>query len=612
MQSLNDMFNSSQKLSDNTIETGGSKEIAPLMVSNSNLLEVNHVKQLSADIGNLFNNTDYCDITLIVEGIEFRVHKIILAARSEYFRALLFSGMKETNCESIELNDAKSDAFQLLLRYIYTGKISLRNEKEESVIDLLSLVHQYGLIELQKSISDYLESILDIKNVCSIYDIASLYQLVSLQETCARCIDKNCAVLIKQNTLLNLSCDSLASIISRDSFSLPEVEIFNVVKEWHEFNRIETPKNILIDKIRLPLMKLEEMLKEVRNSNLFDPDTILDAIKTKTESNNMSLKFRGCLYPNENIATNRYQAIVIKGEFKSALLDGDVVNYDFDRGFTYHPIDESNQNSIVIKLGQPSIFNQIKLLLWDKDVRSYSYYIEISMDEEDWVRILDYSNYLCRSWQNLYFKSVVARYIRIVGVRNTANRIFHLVSMEVRYTLDRYDLFSELIVPNYNVASSLHSSCVLEGVSRTRNALINGDYKNYDWDSGYTCHQLGSGWISIHLAQPYVLSSMRLLLWDCDNRSYSYCIETSIDQSTWTMVADKRNEACRSWQVLTFPAKPVSFIRITGTHNTANEVFHCVHFEAPCEESALQRHLDEQSTVVKTPIKLELTNGSDI
>lgn len=157
-------------------------------------------------------------------------------------------------------------------------------------------------------------------------------------------------------------------------------------------------------------MKLEELLKEVRDSNLFAPDTILDAIKLKTESNDMSLKYRGVLYPNENIATSRYQAIVIKGEFKSALLDGDVVNYDFDRGFTYHPIDDTNQNSIVIKLGSPSIFNQIKLLLWDKDVRSYSYYIEVSMDEEDWVRILDYSNYLCRSWQNLYFKPVVARY----------------------------------------------------------------------------------------------------------------------------------------------------------------------------------------------------------
>jgi BTB/POZ domain-containing protein 9 len=52
----------------------------------SNLSDVNHVKQLSVDIGNLFNNTDYCDVTLVVEGVEFRVHKIILAARSEYFR----------------------------------------------------------------------------------------------------------------------------------------------------------------------------------------------------------------------------------------------------------------------------------------------------------------------------------------------------------------------------------------------------------------------------------------------------------------------------------------------------------------------------------------------
>ncbi len=182
--------------------------------------------------------------------------------------------------------------------------------------------------------------------------------------------------------------------------------------------------------------------------------------------------------------------------------------------------------------------------------------------------------------------------MRIVGVRNTANRIFHLVSMEVRYTLDKYALSSGgLIVPHYNVASIQHGAFVLEGVSRSRNALINGDYKNYDWDSGYTCHQLGSGSISIQLAQPFVLSSMRLLLWDCDNRSYSYCIETSLDQSSWQMCADKRNEACRSWQVFVFPPRPVSFVRITGTHNTANEVFHCVHFEAPCEPEVLARYL---------------------
>jgi BTB/POZ domain-containing protein 9 len=26
------------------------------------------------------------------------------------------------------------------------------------------------------------------------------------------------------------------------------------------------------------------------------------------------------------------------------------------------------------------------------------------MNEEDWIRIINYSDYFCRSWQNLYFE----------------------------------------------------------------------------------------------------------------------------------------------------------------------------------------------------------------
>lgn len=47
-------------------------------------------------------------------------------------------------------------------------------------------------------------------------------------------------------------------------------------------------------------------------------------------------------------------------------------------------------------------------------------------------------------------------------------------------------------VPSENVATEEYSAFVIEGVSRTRNSLINGDLKSYDWDSGYTCHQLGT------------------------------------------------------------------------------------------------------------------------
>ncbi|XP_078068238.1 BTB/POZ domain-containing protein 9 [Mustelus asterias] len=284
----------------------------------------------------------------------------------------------------------------------------------------------------------------------------------------------------------------------------------------------------------------------------------------------------------------KYGAQVIGGELKAALLDGDTQNYDLDHGFSRHPIDEDCRSGIEVKLGHASILNHIRMLLWDRDSRSYSYYIEVSMDELDWIRVIDHSHYLCRSWQNLFFSPRVCRYIRIVGTHNTVNKVFHLVSFECMFTNKPFSLDSGLLVPTENMATVGASATVTEGVSRTRNALLNGDTKNYDWDSGYTCHQLGSGAIVVQLAQPFMIGSMRLLLWDCDDRSYSFYIEVSNNQQQWRMVADRTKVTCRSWQTIIFEQQPVVFIRIVGTYNTANEVFHCVHFECPAQRNTHQ------------------------
>ncbi|CAM4745183.1 unnamed protein product [Rotaria magnacalcarata] len=364
---------------------------------------------------------------------------------------------------------------------------------------------------------------------------------------------------------------------------------------------------------------MNELLKIVRYSNLFDLNILIDAIdsindETKTAVNNSDdvsnssgsnknlfvrgKQYRGRLRLDENIATKSHHAQVTEGEMKHALLDGDATNYDLDRGFTRHPIDDIH--NICVKLDGPSIINHIKLLLWDKDARAYSYYVEVSADDITWTRIIDYRAYLCRSWQKLYFPPVVATSIRIVGTHNTVNKVFHLVSMEVYYIQKPFALVRDILAPAQNVATLEASAIVSEGVSRVRNALINGDYLSYDWDSGYTCHQLGSGGIVIQLCQPYVVSSMRLLLWDCDNRSYSYYIETSCDNITWSKAVDKQNTACRSWEILTFAPRIVVYIRICGTHNTANEVFHCVHFECPCRPDILKSYMSEQTSILTT------------
>lgn len=56
--------------------------------------------------------------------------------------------------------------------------------------------------------------------------------------------------------------------------------------------------------------------------------------------------------------------------------------------------------------------------------RAYSYYIEVSLDQESWEKVIDYRRYLCRSWQYLYFPSRAVQYIKIVGTNNTVNKVF--------------------------------------------------------------------------------------------------------------------------------------------------------------------------------------------
>uniref|UniRef100_A0A8C5E3H3 BTB/POZ domain-containing protein 9 n=1 Tax=Gouania willdenowi TaxID=441366 RepID=A0A8C5E3H3_GOUWI len=546
--------------------------------------EIDHVHLLSEQLGALVLGEEYSDVTFIVEGNRFPAHRVILAARCHYFRALLYGGMKESQPQAeVVLEETRSEAFSMLLHYLYTGRASLSAAREEVLLDFLGLAHRYGLQPLEDSTSEFLRTVLHTNNVCLVFDVASLYSLSTLSSACCAYMDRHASDVLSSDGFLTLSKTALLTVVRRDSFAASEKEIFQALSRWCRQHEDDAHTQEVMSAVRLPLMTLTEMLNVVRPSGLVTPDDLLDAIKTRSESRNMELNYRGMLISEENIATMKHGAQVVKGELKSALLDGDTQNYDLDHGFSRHPIEDDGRAGIQVKLGVASIINHIRLLLWDRDSRSYSYYIEVSMDELDWIRVIDHSKFLCRSWQNLYFTPRVCRYVRIVGTHNTVNKVFHLVAFECTFTNRSFTLDNGILVPSENVATIGACASVVEGVSRSRNALLNGDTRNYDWDSGYTCHQLGSGAIVIQLAQPYSIGSLRLLLWDCDDRSYSYYIEVSTNQQSWIKVVDRTRVACRSWQTLKFEKQSASFIRIVGTHNTANEVFHCVHFECPAQ-----------------------------
>ncbi|PNW86813.1 hypothetical protein CHLRE_02g096700v5 [Chlamydomonas reinhardtii] len=63
-------------------------------------------------------------VAVAVGGRRFTAHRLILAARCEYFRRLFAGGFADSGAREVVLQDADPDAFAALLRHMYTGELA--------------------------------------------------------------------------------------------------------------------------------------------------------------------------------------------------------------------------------------------------------------------------------------------------------------------------------------------------------------------------------------------------------------------------------------------------------------------------------------------------------
>ncbi|XP_032910258.1 zinc finger and BTB domain-containing protein 24-like isoform X5 [Catharus ustulatus] len=95
-----------------------------------------------------------CDITLIVENVQFRAHKALLAASSEYF-SMMFVNEDEIGQSIYMLEGMVADTFGVLLEFIYTGCLCASENSAEQILATAQLLK---VTDLVWACTDYLES----------------------------------------------------------------------------------------------------------------------------------------------------------------------------------------------------------------------------------------------------------------------------------------------------------------------------------------------------------------------------------------------------------------------------------------------------------------------
>ncbi|XP_027344685.1 BTB/POZ domain-containing protein At2g04740 [Abrus precatorius] len=137
---------------------------------------------------------DLADVCVRVDGKIFRCHRVVLASRSEYFKARLsrikdfHEGKDELSVDflpCLEERDLTAEAFEKMIEYMYTdGLQDINPDQAEEMLDVAS---RYLLFPLKRAVADVLLPHLEIvspEELCHWLILADMYGVFKIREYC--------------------------------------------------------------------------------------------------------------------------------------------------------------------------------------------------------------------------------------------------------------------------------------------------------------------------------------------------------------------------------------------------------------------------------------------
>ena len=116
-----------------------------------------------------------CDFIIKADdGEEFPVHRDIMAASSEYFRAMILGNMQESHTGECTLKGVSKEDVKTIVDFVYTGVLDLTMD---NVLDVLSLTNYFSISEAVKICCDFILSNITIDDCIDFLTITEKYYL---------------------------------------------------------------------------------------------------------------------------------------------------------------------------------------------------------------------------------------------------------------------------------------------------------------------------------------------------------------------------------------------------------------------------------------------------
>ncbi|CAB4018100.1 BTB POZ domain-containing 6-like [Paramuricea clavata] len=181
----------------------------------------------------MFNNSDMSDISFTCEGSDktFYAHKYVLATSSAVFHAMFYGGLAVKD-SILHLSDTNDESLEQFLRFLYTEKCTLT---ADNVVTTRYLAKKYIIPSLNEKCVNFLLENLNPENVLDILEQMIRFDEKELEKQCWEIIESSTGKVVASDSFNNISQTTLAKLLKRDILKIPEVELFQAVLKWIDF-----------------------------------------------------------------------------------------------------------------------------------------------------------------------------------------------------------------------------------------------------------------------------------------------------------------------------------------------------------------------------------------
>ncbi|XP_072473646.1 kelch repeat and BTB domain-containing protein 4 isoform X2 [Notamacropus eugenii] len=176
----------------------------------------------------------FADVTVAVEGREFRLHRLVLSAQSGFFRTMFTCNLREARHGVIELRDVSEPVFRLLLDYMYHGSVRLRADELQELYEVSDM---YQLASLFRECSRFLARTVQAANCLPVMWLADRHSDPELYAAAKLCAQTHLARLRDTDEFLHLPHRLLADILQD---GVPRSQNpSEAIETWVNFNKEE-------------------------------------------------------------------------------------------------------------------------------------------------------------------------------------------------------------------------------------------------------------------------------------------------------------------------------------------------------------------------------------